>query len=316
VFAVKTVIDVWWQDDAAPPLVDPGRDRITVYSMNEISGVCAEDMPGKATIRGCGTVLPPFKSDANCDVFLISFPDAVWDQPGMPTFEAPVSVAGFAADDLLSVAASTNLFGIALATPEGAWPTAMETGSFSCGSAMGGDCFPDHDGDGKPGITIEMGKIGETYSPDGCGLVSAPFVYRGAPLSAVAALDDNSVRADKLQVGLRTRIGGGSTFNAECAYNASDASAQFLDSRVFDCERTDGVACDPAQAAFVDEQAPTYNILAAGTAPPPEIMTMGFESMQLDQTPSAGPRSAMVRIGDAGTSFSCADVRNAAFAPL
>jgi hypothetical protein len=47
VFAVKTVIDVWWQDDAVPPLVDPGRDRITVYSMNEISGVCAEDMAGR-----------------------------------------------------------------------------------------------------------------------------------------------------------------------------------------------------------------------------------------------------------------------------
>src|SRR5687768_17006074 len=58
VFAIKTVIDVWWQDDAVPPLVDPGRGTITIYLKGELSDVCADGSNGQGVIKGCGTELP------------------------------------------------------------------------------------------------------------------------------------------------------------------------------------------------------------------------------------------------------------------
>lgn len=321
IFAIKTVIDVWWKDDAEPPLVDPGRDKITVYLMGEISGVCPDGSGGVGVMKGCGTELPPFKSDANCDVFQIMFPDELWDQPTMPTFTTTGMTTGFEPSDFLSIATATGLIGIELADENGTWPTPLDTATLACPAGTGAQCFPDHDGDGKPGVTIRMGRVGEMYSPDGCGAdvfnpVGNPFVYRGAPLDPLSALDDNSVRADILQIGLRTRLGGGGEIGADCSSGVGDSNAEFLDSRVYDCQRTDSQNCAPAQAQFVDEQAPTYNILNVGEAPPPEIMTMGSNSMQLDQTPSVGTRSALVRLGDVGGSFSCADVRNAAFPAL
>ena len=49
VFAIKTVIDVWWQDEKNDPdLVDPGRDNITVYLRGEISDVKCD---GTGTIQ-------------------------------------------------------------------------------------------------------------------------------------------------------------------------------------------------------------------------------------------------------------------------
>jgi hypothetical protein len=316
VFAIKTVVDVWWQDDAQPPLVDPGRDKITVYLMGKLSGVCA-DGKGMGIMKGCGTELPPFKSDANCDVFQIEFPDEVWDSDKMPTFETTGMTDGFEPGNVLDIATATGLVGIDLMDPNGAWPQPTDTGTFPCMAGKGAQCFPDHDGDGKPGITIRMGKIGQTYSMGDCGGFMLDFVYRGAPLDAISALADDSVRADKLQIGLRTRLGGGGTIGADCKSGVGDSNAEFLDSRVLDCSKTDGSACMPDEAAFVDEQAPTYNILKKGTAPPTDVTKPATQGGgPLDQTPSVGPRSALVRLGDLGGNFTCADVRNAQYPAL
>jgi hypothetical protein len=86
--------------------------------------------------------------------------------------------------------------------------------------------------------------------------------------------------------------------------------------------------CDPAGAKFVDEQTPVYRVLERDEKPPttpayvlksPCECPGGCLSTQrcpLDQTPSAGARSAFVRLGDLTQEFDCTAVRNAPFPTL
>jgi len=315
VFAIKTVVDVWWQDDITPPLVDSGRGPITIYLRGEISDVCEDGSGGIGTIKGCGTELPAFRSDVNCEAFQIEIPNEVWDQPTMPTFLTTGMTSGFNPGDVLTLAVASGLVGVELTADDATWPTSAETGTFSCGGGKtGAMCFPDDDGDGKPGITIRMGKIGMTFGTDTCTL-GDPYTFRGAPLDALSALDPNSVRAEILQIGLRTRLGGSGMIGSDCASGAGDATVTNLDSRVLDCTRTDDQACESAQATFVDEQAPTYNILDEGEKPPADVVDMKT-GQPIDQSLSVGSRSALVRLGDLGGNFDCAAVRGAAFPAL
>ena len=312
VYAIKTTIDVWWQDDANPPLVDPGRGNIEVWLKGELTDVCDDGSGGVGVMQGCGTTLPVFKSDANCDAFQIEFPNELWDSDAMPTFTTTGSTTGFEPGDILSIATATGLVGIDLNDPDGTWPTPAETGTIGCAAGSGEVCFPDHDGDGNPGITVKMGKIGEEIPGILCGGFQLPFVHRGAPLDAVGALIDDGVKADTLFIGLRTRLGGAGAIGSDCASGSGDSTAEALDSRVWDCTKTDGTACAPAESAFVDESAPDYNILNKDEAPPTSVTVPATQGGgPLDQTPSIGPVSELVRLGNIGESFDCAAVRAA-----
>ena len=310
IYAVKTTIDVWWEDDADPPLVDPGRANIVVHLMGEITGV-GDDGMGEGVMKGCGTQLPVFKSDANCDAFQIEFPDAIWDEPTMPTFTTAGMTSGFDPGDILTIAKATGLVGIDLSDPSGAWPTPAQTGTVGCSAGSGEVCFPDHDGDGNPGITVRMVKRGTNLTQNGCGGFDLPFVHRGAPLDALGALDDNGVKAEILHIGVRTILGGGGAIACDCMSGAGESTAEALDSRVWGCVRTDDAPCDAAQAAFVDESAPNYNILNKGETVPDSVMTLAGSSDVIDRSPSIGPISEVLRLGDLGESYSCADVRTA-----
>lgn len=310
VFAIKTVIDVWWQDEKNnPPLVDPGRGTITVYLRGDLTDVKCDGTGGMGTIKACGTVLPGFKSDANCDAFQITFPDALWDNPNLPTFMTTGSTTGFNPGDTLTLAEATGLLGIDLPDQDGAWPASVSAGGFT---------MVDSDMDGKDGITIKMGRIGETWTEAGlCGGFSLPFVFRGAPLDALGALDDNGEKAETLYIGVRTRLGGSGQIGSDCQSGVGDSQATYVDSRVFGCITTAGNTCDATQTEFVDNSAPNYHILKKGEAPP---MTVTVPATQgggpLDQTPSVGARSSIVRIGDLGQTFDCGAVRGAAYPAL
>ena len=315
VFAIKTVIDVWWQDDITPPLIDSGRGPITVYLRGELTGVCEDGSGGIGTIKGCGTELPAFRSDANCEAYQIEIPDEIWDQPSMPSFMTTGMSSGFNPGDILTLNTASGLVGIDLESDTATWPTSAETGTFSCGGGKtGAQCFPDDDGDGKPGITIRIGKIGQRFGTDTC-TNTEPYMFYGAPLDVLSALDHGSTRANTLQIGLRTRLGGQGMIGSDCASGVGDATAENLDSRVLDCATTDNQPCDAAQATFVDDQAPTYNILAKGAKPPSDVVDMKTGE-PIDQSMSPGTRSAIVRLGDLGETFDCAAVRGANYPAL
>lgn len=352
-FAIKNDLDVWWQ---GIPTRDPGRGNILIYLLAKMENVCSDGSAAEITIKACGTRLPPFTSDVACDAFQIQFPDSIWDSPTMPRFHTYGSTTGFNPGDILQVSRTTGLVGIDLmnGTEDGAWPTSMMTGSFRCENGTGERCFPDHDNDGKPGISIVIRSDEAIYTSDldsGTCSTGTPYRYRGAPTGAfidAGGGGGGGIRAARVQIGIRTRISGQGTIGNDCASGNGPAMADFLDSRAYSCEVTPSslptgptqgtpfmtadpriatmnYACTGAEAQFVDDNVPIYIVLQQGQVPGDSKRPNGwspnpfnnFLDRDIKRHRSMGPRSAIVRLGDlAGPEPSCATVRDVSYPGL
>lgn len=114
-----------------------------------------------------------------------------------------------------------------------------------------------------------------------------------------------------------------------------NSSADFLDSRAVDCQidpasidpadifedrdTTMNYNCRPAEANFVNENVPIYQVLQEGQMPGDSGRPNGWYltttlNREIDKRPSAGPKSALIRLGGLDIAEpSCASVRGAAF---
>jgi hypothetical protein len=320
VYALKTEVDVWWRDtNNSMPLFDPGRGKITVYFRGELSDVCEDGTGGKAMMHPCGTRLPPLFAEANCGIIQIVFPDTLWDAKDIPSYSTTGSTSGFGVGDILTIDKTPGLLGIDLADVNGAFPDYKQTTTFACtGGAVGDKCFPDADSDGKPGITVQIQKDGAlptpTYPCAGAETLGKDWHYIPAPFSVLDGLTGTG--ADTVYIGLRTRLGGSGMIGADCASGAGVATADGFESRTLDCVGSDGTACTPDQSTFIDENNPNYNVLQVGGTPPADWKhPTPAADAKLDRSPSKGPLSSVVRLGDLGQTFTCDQVRMAAFPP-
>lgn len=316
VYALKTEVDVWWRDENnEPTLYDPGRGKITVYFKGEVSNICEDGSGGKAVMKPCGTRLPPLYAEANCGIIQIVFPDQLWDSPMIPTYTTTGSVTGFNPGDVLTVDPTPGLLGIELSDINATFPPYTDTTTFACASGMGASCFPDQDADGNPGVTVEIQQSGmPPAAPYPCAGESllGPWKYIPAPYSVEAGLTGDG--AQTVYIGLRTRLGGSGMIGPDCMSGTGSATAMAFESRSLDCVTSTGDACTPAQSEFVDKNNPSYNVLQAGETPPADWKHPTADAdMALDRSPSAGPVSAVVRLGDLGQDFTCEQVRGAAF---
>lgn len=332
IFAIKTVLDVWWQDEKnnGTPIVDPARGPLTIYLMGDLQDVCPDGSGGVGIMKACGSELPPFTSDVTCDAYQLLFPDEMWDKPTMPKFMTGGSTSGFNPGDILTLAKATGLVGVKLSADNAAWPSSTETGTFACGGTDKGEmCFPDADGDGQPGVTVKLKTSGQ-YKASGCGLGgSNPFTYRGSPTSldvGAAGGTGAGIRAAEVHIGLRTILGGAGAIGDDCKSGVGDAQAESIESRAVSCKVDPASVEDPTgrpadndctapEAQFVDDNVPHYIVLQKGEKPPADGLNfaLAHQGDMLDQTPSAGPRASIVRLGDTGGTFTCVDVRAAAF---
>jgi hypothetical protein len=315
IYAMKVDIDVYFRDENNnPTLFDPGRGLITVYLKGDLTDVCEDGTGGVGTIQTCGDVIPPLYVDANCRVIQIVFPDDMWEKPMMPKIMTTGMTTGFNPDDVLSFAKAAGIYGIDIdATTK--WPTYMETPTFMCKGGKGDKCFPDHDGDGNPGITVKLKQDGSPgTSPYECGLSGTQWTYVAAPVDlgqAVLMPDDGAVET---YIGLRTAIAGGGKIGADCMSGVGAAEADGFESRLYDCKLKNGMKCSVANANFVDKNLPNFHVLKAGEVPPAEWKHPRSEAdAKLDRTPSKGPRGAIVRIADTGAAVTCDQVRKAVF---
>jgi hypothetical protein len=331
IYAVRTTLDVWWHDErnAAAPIADPGRDKIVIYMMADLKDVCG-DGHGTGVIRACGSELPAFTSDIACDAYQLEFDDAIWDHPYMPTFTTGRSSDGFDVGSTLNVAQVVALIGIRIDGET--FPTSADTGSFACdnGMHMGLDCFPDQDGDTELGISVKLKRGGVLKM--GCGGdANTPYTYRGAPTTLdplVAGGSGSGIRAVEAHIGLSTTLGGSATIAEGCESGAGVATAPeiAIKSRVATCKVDPASlpagdtmhannACTGMEATFLDVNVPSYHVLQANETPPASGLhwPLGLAGQTLDPTPSPGPLNSMVRLGDRGMPFTCADVRAAQF---
>jgi hypothetical protein len=311
VYAVKTELDVWWRDEVSSPTIyDPGRGKIVVYSREEIDDLCEDGSNGTATVQVCGVVMPTVLADANCGALQVVFPDKLWDGPAMPSFMTS-AMSGFAAGEMWTTSKVFSLLGIELVAADSAWPAYTEVTTFSCPAGKGAQCFPDHDGDSSPGITVTM-KLDGSPGQQAYSCI-APWEYMTYPLSALGALD-KSAGASDLFIGLRARIGSSATFASSCTLTPANAAADRWESRLIDCKLKNGTKCASGEANFADQTLPRYYLLAAGAVPPAEWKHPRSEAdAALSRASSAGPISSVVRLGDNDASANCARIRSTTF---
>jgi hypothetical protein len=316
---MRVTVDAAWEgrDSGLAAISDDGRGKIQIYLLVNVNDVDARSSEISASARLCGVTLPPFYSSTLCESYQPRFPDSVWESMHLPR----PSIGGqfdCAADGCtLSIWPTTYLFGIRLENPEATWPTAQQTPYLRCPDLPNNNCFADDDDDGMPGVSVTVDTEGNVET--GAGACRS-YNYRAAPLSDTLAAIFNGVhRADRLQVGIRARVGGSARFSETCTAASGSALVEYVNSRAKGCLLQPGSVdvvtgsgpagasepCRRNEAQFIDESMPMYRVLGAGEKP-------GVFRSTRDNTASTGPLVSIVRL--VGSSApGCAQARSAAF---
>jgi hypothetical protein len=322
VFGAKIEVDVAWggRSGGLVGLTDDGRAALTVHLRLEVQEVDGQ-MEVRGAARPCSVDLPQFFSTTLCESYKPIFPNTIWESSKLPPIPLTGRYSCLNPGCVLSIDAVTSLIGIDLDNPEAPWPGATQTAAVGCAAGTGVDCFTDHDDDGLPGITINVlsgGRVPDNVGPS--ETTCTYYEYWGAPLSASAgALTKIVRRADRIHLGTRTKLGGASVLGPECATGIGTGIAEFVQSRAWGCMVQPGTTdnpfgpvagpndvCESAEAAFMDENLPIYQVLLPGQTP---MMPIEVEN----DHPSLGPKISLVRLGDLGEDVSCADVRGAPY---
>jgi hypothetical protein len=319
VFALRAEVDLSWggRSGGLWDLTDDGRGKLVIHMLANFDRVDASTLELGGMVKPCGVELPPFYSTTLCEAYQPLFPVAMWESSEMPTFPVTGHLSCLTPGCIASIEAQTVLLGIELENPEAPWPTAQQTPDLECASGSGMHCFPDHDGDDRPGLTVRVATQGMLNGGTGCSRNG--YELNAAPLrSSVAAIFGGVRRTDRILLGVRMRIGGSVALAGEqCESGVGSGVAEFVNSRAWGCVAQRGSAnypngdpaganepCTSQEAAFMDANLPVYDILAVGQTPD--------EALELaDTSASLGPRFSLVRLGASGATPSCADVRAA-----
>ncbi|MET0386570.1 MAG: hypothetical protein ABW321_11455 [Polyangiales bacterium] len=314
-YGLRVTVDTAWP--AAPELgwLDAGRGALELYLL-----VTLDNAQETATSRVCGVRLPPLYSSVWCEAYQPSFPDTVWDAPELPTVALALHHSCDATGCSLRIDPSTYMFGINLDAPDAPWPTPTQTRYLGCGPAESERCYPDHDGDGQPGVRLQLDTTGAPaahggdFCPDG-------YQRRALPVStSTTSLVAGLPRSDRWFAGLRARLGGTVQLDTSCNHGVGAATAEDVNTRSMGCLQepttltlTSGITlatpeaeCDELQSFVVDASLPDYQVLAAGETPAPS-------DTPLDESPSNGPRMSLVRFDLAAGPIGCEQVRSASY---
>ena len=324
-YALEYTVDMVWggRSGGLWELTDDGRGALKIMLLLDIEQVDDGTLELRGMMRPCNVQLPAFYSSTLCEAYQPLFATRMWESAQMPQFPATGKLQCAQPGCILTIDAQTTLLGIALQNPEAPWPTADQTETLACAAGRGQQCFPDHDSDGRAGLTVEIAKGGR-LPPTGsmCRSDTASrngYSKEGAPLSsAAAAIFDGVRRTDRVQLGVRMKVGASATLGGEtCTNGKGSAIAQFVNSRAWGCLAQQGTAnypfgrpagandpCTATEASFMDANLPIYRILAFGEKPPTTLELA-------DQTASKGPQARLVRLGALDAAVTCADVRAA-----
>jgi hypothetical protein len=303
-YALAYDLDVVYQDEAGDdsPAYDPGRGRLRMLFKAALRGTCQDEPTALTSLQLCGLTLPPLTSAAEGGWQALTVPAEAWDQPTQPEFETRVHAA-----DTMDVDPTRIFLGIEPQAQGDDWPTFLDTTSFDCGpERQGSACFPDHDGDGQPGISVELPQAPEASTGEDCGSWQLTGLRtEGVPFAP-------HPRASRLYLGLRTALKGQFAFDETCEAGAGAADAEDVALRVLDCELTSGSRCNALQATYVDQHAPTFHVLHAGQEPVERMQARANTALApIDLRPSQGGLLTAKRLGPVEGSVSCQDVRSA-----
>jgi len=319
VYAVRLQVDLAWggQSGGLADLTDDGRGPLVVQMLTSFDSVDPSTLEVHGKMRTCSVELPTFYSTTLCEAYQPIFPNAMWDSAAMPSFKIDGHLQCLEPGCIAGIDAQTVLLGIALDNPESPWPTASQTANITCKAGKGSKCFPDHDNDGRPGLTVPLSTTGVSTAGKGC---NRSYTNKGAPLSAsLAAIFDGVRRADRTLLGVRMKIGSSFRWGERCESGHGSGIAEFVNSRGQGCLVQPGTvnfgngfpagpneACTADEAAFMDQNLPIYDVLKVGKPPDSKLVLP-------DTSPSLGPLVRVARLGDKGAAVTCEDVRNAVY---
>jgi hypothetical protein len=319
VYSLRVKVDLAWggRSGGLWNLTDDGRGTQLVQLLVHIDSVDPTTLELQGTARACGVEMPTFFSTTLCEAYRPIFPAAMWESDAMPSFPISGRFQCLEPGCIATIDAQTSLLGIELDNPEAPWPLASDTPDIECATGDGVECFPDHDGDGRPGLSVQV--VTEGMATGGTGCSRRGYELKAAPLSAsIAAIVDGVRRTDRVLLGVRMKVGGSVTLGEECAAGTGSGIAEFVNSRAWGCYVQAGTynyprgqragantPCSSQEAAFMDANLPIYDILAVGERPDSDYELR-------DTSPSSGPQISLVRLGGPDADVSCEDVRSAA----
>jgi hypothetical protein len=317
-YALRFSTDMAWggRSGGLWDLTDDGRGRLSVDMLVTIESVDDATLELRAAGRPCNAALPPFYSSTLCESYAPVFPLSIWESSSMPELELSGRAQCLEPGCVTSIDALTVLLGVELENPEAPWPTAQQTSRLECASGEGFECFPDHDDDDKPGLSIELVTEGEVPSPT--NTCRNGYERKGAPLSnSIAAIFDGVRRADRMQIGVRVKFGAAFTLDENCEKATGSGITEFVNSRSPGCMVEPGTAnyggqpagpnvvCTASERQFVDTNLPIYTVLDVGESPHDDLDLA-------DASPSTGTQVSLVRLADLGGDVTCEQVRAAA----
>ena len=182
------------------------------------------------TNKACGVTLPDFTTGAlaGSEKIQLRFPDAMWDNPKMPTYHSTGTQMGSGAGATQTFGAAVTLLGL---NPSGAaskyamasttWPAPPPANSGTFPQFMASE-ESDDDGDGPLGVTL---------TPNGASPYNFP------PTS----LDYAHTQADKVYVVTRTTVALSGTLNS-CFGASGTATVSEFENHVIGCHDATGMS--------------------------------------------------------------------------
>jgi hypothetical protein len=235
-FALRVTFHVNWvgtQFASIVPVIDQGEGELSFTGLYDLESTRTGL---RGTFRTCAAEVPEFVATLSRERYRAHFADAVWDSKAMPTFTTSLSTrckepgCGLTAEPLYS------LIGAALPSPTAAWPSDPSAGE-----------WPDHDGDGEPGVAVTMlGPELGGYSYPPLDLISFRRVHDlSLGLRVVVALDGALESCDVLR-------GTGSGSVETRAVSCQALTAQALSAPPS--------ACEPRELSFLNENLPVWTV--------------------------------------------------------
>jgi len=195
----------------------------------------------------CGTTLPAVTLTAIGAIAAggnnvqIQLGSSVWTSMSMPKYTSNGTQSGYQPSDTFTVSPTVALIGLAL--PSGTDPSSY-TWPSSAWSFPSGTTFPDHDGDGNPGITATPAS--------GTGFVDPP---------TAVGLGGSAPSADQIYVVTRTEVALSGKWDT-CTSQSGTATLAHFDNHVVGCHIKGGSACTTGaantQADFIDQNRTIY----------------------------------------------------------
>lgn len=257
-YAIRIAFDVKWAGTSFAgivPVISPGQGELSFIVLVDISRDSGKPL---AVAQACGAKVPDFESSLS-ERYSARFREALWESSMMPRFELEPSYGCFEPGCEFATSPIFALLGAQLAAPSAVWPA----------RAAGGG-WPDHDNDGRPGITVNMAGAGE---------VDAQGRSYAHPPVAITALFTR--RVNQLMLGLRI----GLTLRGElvgCDALAGDAPMGSIDTRAIECIADDfPMACNADELKFLDDNLPVWTVRGGS-----------FRGVRVDKTASCAAARA------------------------